>query len=147
VDAGDYTAMRNKHRNDPRLREMRKWLPTANLTRIKYDNKGYADVVIRFGAPILVGQNVPVKMVNHTLWELWVKGEPQPYWGFSDDKSIRAYRTRTDGHTVVEMRDKQGKVTWSKKFAPAQLRGYQVSTRWYFHSFGAMEKEFTSKLQ
>jgi len=147
VDVGDYTALREKHRRDPRVRELRKWMPSAAMTRIKFVGDGTADVTLRFGAPILFGQNMRVKMINHELWELWVKGEKQPYWGFMDDKTVRVYRTRKDNMYVVETRDAKGKVTWRKKWPFAQIKGYQRSARWYFHSFGALEEEFTRQLR
>ncbi|MDA1194789.1 MAG: hypothetical protein O2894_06360 [Planctomycetota bacterium] len=147
VDVGDYTAMREQHRNDPRMRELRQWLPSAGMTRIRYRGDGYADVNIRFGAAILVGQDVSARMVNHTLWELWIHGETQPYWGFTDDQTMRVYRTREGNNYVVETRDAKGKVTWRKQWKPEQVRSYQVSTRWYFDGFGTIEQEFMKELR
>lgn len=147
VDVGDYSTMRDQHAKDPRMRELRQWLPSASLSRVKYRGDGYADVVIRFGAPIIFGQDMRARMVNHNLWELRIKGEPQPYWGFADDKSIRVFRTRTGNNYVVEMRDPKGKVTWRKQWKPEQIQGYREMNRWYFDGFGKLEDEFMSKLR
>ncbi len=147
VDVGDYTALRDDHQRDPRVRELRKWMPTAAMRGIRYNKDGTAAVTLRFGAPILFGQNMRVTMINHQLWELWIKGEKQPYWGFSDDKKIRVYRTRKDNQYVLETLDAKGKVTWRKRWPQSQIQGYRVSTRWYFHNFGSLEKEFTDKLR
>lgn len=147
VDEGDYAAARAKHRNEKRMRELRQWLPSAKIAGQRFRGDGYADVTIRFGAPILFGQNVRVRMVNHELWELFVKGEEQPYWGFKGDKTIRVFRTRTDNNYVVEMRDAKGKVTWRKQWKPDQIRAYREVNRYYFDGFGNMEREFMRELQ
>lgn len=147
VDVGDYSAARDKHANDRRFRELRKWLPSARLSGVRYDGKGYADVTIRFGAPIIFGQNVRVRMVNHNLWELRVKGEAQPYWGFENDKTIRVFRTRKENDYVVQTRDAKGKVTWSKRWKQEDVISYREMNRWYFDGFGSMEREFTKDLQ
>lgn len=147
VDEGDYATARQKHARDPQIRELRQWLPSAGLTRVRYRGDGYADATIRFGAPIIFGQNVRVRMVNHRLWELFIKGETQPYWGFLDDKSIRVFRTRKDNNYVVEVKDKQGKVTFRKQWKPEQVRGYRKVNRWYFDGFGKMEQEFLRNIR
>ena len=146
VDVGDYSAARDKHRNDPRFRELRQWLPSARLSGVSYRGDGYADVTIRFGAPIIFGQNVRVRMVNHELWELHVKGESQPYWGYKGDKTIRVFRTPEENDYVVQMRDKDGKVTWSKRWKQEEIQGYRELNRWYFDGFGSMEQEFMQNL-
>ncbi len=149
VDPGDYAAMREKHRTDPRMRELRQWLPSARLSSIRYvkNRPGYANVSIRFGAPILLGRNISARMVNHELWELFVKGEQQPYWAFTDDKKMRVFRTRTENNYVEQSLDDKGKVTWQKVFKQTQIRSYRVATRWYFDGFGTLEDEFMGKLR
>ena len=147
VDVGDYSAARDKHHNDKRIRELRQWLPSAKLSSVRYRGDGYADVSIRFGAPIIFGQNVGARMVNHELWELHVKGESDPYWGFKGDQTIRVFRTREGNNYVVEMKDAQGKVTFRKQWKPEQIQGYRELNRWYFDGFGKMEEEFLRELQ
>lgn len=147
VDEGDYAGAREKHRTEKRMRELRQWLPSAKIAGQRMRGDGYADVTIRFGAPIIFGQNVRVRMVNHELWELFVKGEEQPYWGFKGDKSIRVFRTRQGNNYVVEMKDANGKVTWRKQWKPEQIQGYREVNRWYFDGFGSMEREFMRELQ
>jgi hypothetical protein len=146
LDVGDYIAVRNAHRNDPRIRELRQWLPTAHMTNIHYDGKGYASVIIRFGAPLLLGKDFKVTMVNHKLWELHIRGEAQPYWGFSDDNSIKAYFDRKRQEWLVVTRDKKGKITWQKRW-PKDQGSYRTLTRWYFHSFGEVEQQFLKDLR
>ncbi len=142
VDVGDYVAARNAHRRDPRVAELQQWMHTARATDIKYDNRGKAKVTIRFGAPLLLGKSVTVSMIHHELWELWIKGEKQPYWGFKGSKTIRVFRhPKTNVHTVQTM-DAKGKVTWQKKFPAAKVRAYRTLTRWYFHDFGDYERQF-----
>lgn len=142
VDVGDYVAARNAHRRDPRLQELQTWMHTAHATRIKYDDRGKAKVTIRFGAPLLLGKDVTVTMIHHELWQLWIKGEKQPYWGFKNSRSIRVFRhPKTNVHTVQTM-DAKGKVTWQKKFPAKKVQAYRTLTRWYFHDFGNYEKAF-----
>ena len=141
LDVGDYRAVREKHYRDPRIAELRQWLPSAHMTDIKYDGRGFADVIIRFGAPLILGENFQVKMVNHGLWELKIRGEAQPYWGFNDDKSIQAFFDRQTEEWLVVTRDRAGKVVWQKRW-PKAAGSYRTLTRWYFESFGAMEETF-----
>lgn len=147
VDVGDYSAARDKHHNDKRIRELRQWLPSAKLSSVRYRGDGYADVSIRFGAPIIFGQNVRARMVNHELWELYIKGESDPYWGYKGDKSISVFRTRDLKHYVVENRDRQGKVTFRKQWKAEEVQAYRELNRWYFDGFGKMEEEFLRELQ
>jgi len=141
VDVGDYIAARNAHRNDPRIRELEEWMGTAAITVLRYDSKGQALVTIRFGMPLLLGKEVTVTMIHHELWELWIKGESEPYWGFKGSRNIEVFQDPKTGVHTVRTKDARGKVTWQKSWPRSQVQAYRTLTRWYFHDFGQFEQE------
>jgi hypothetical protein len=141
VDVGDYITARNAHRKDPRIRELTEWMHTANITELRYDSKGRAVTTIRFGAPLLLGKDVTVTMVNHEHWELWIKGEKQPYWGFMGSRNIEVFQNPKTGVHTVRTKDARGKVTWQKQFPRAKVHAYRTLTRWYFDNFGQYEEQ------
>ncbi len=141
VDVGDYVAARNQHRKDPRIRELAQWMHTAHITNLRYDNRGRALTTIRFGAPLLLGKDVVVTMVNHEIWELWIKGEKQPYWGFVGRKDIEVFQNPKTGVHTVRTRNARGKVTWQKQWPRSKIHAYRTLTRWYFDHFGNFEEQ------
>ena len=141
VDVGDYIAARNAHRNDPRIRELEQWMSSASITELRYDNLGQALVTIRFGMPLLLGKEVTVTMIHHELWELWIKGEAEPYWGYMGSRNIEVFQDAKTGVHTVRTKDATGKVTWQKQFPRSQVQAYRTLTRWYFHDFGQFEQE------
>lgn len=141
VDVGDYTTFRNAARRDPQIRQAEKYLRGARIKGIKYYGGGHAWVGIRFGG-FLIGKTIGVRMINHAYWELHVKGEPQPYWGFKGDKSIEARKSKTDASWTVITRDPRGKITWQQTWPTKDVISFQRKTRWYFNDFGAFEQEF-----
>ncbi len=141
VDVGDYIAARNAHGNDPRIRELAQWMHTARITVLKYDSRGRALATIRFGTPLLLGKEVTVTMVHHELWELWIKGERQPYWGFKGSKRIEVFQNPKTGVHTVRTKDARGRVTWKKSWPRSEVQAYRTLTRWYFDNFGKFEQQ------
>ena len=142
VDVGDYTTFRNSKSLDPQIRQAEGALRGARIKGIRYYGGGHAWVGIRFGGPLFMGKTIGVRMVNHQYWELRVKGESQPYWGFEGDRSIEANKSKKDGSWTVIQRDLKGKITWQQTWAWKDVVSYREKTRWYFNDFGAFEKEF-----
>jgi hypothetical protein len=143
VDVGDYTTVREAQRNNPRIRKLEQYLPSARITGVWYDGRGGARVTIRFGGPLFFGASAQVGMIHHAIWELWIHGESTPYWGFMGSKQMEVF-SHPDRSVTVRSRDPQGKVTWEETFPAGRVRAYQQTTRWYFNDFGAMESEFVS---
>lgn len=146
VDVGDYEAFRREQARDPQIREMEQLLMTCRVLSVKYDGQGQAEVTIKFNKSAILGQSVKVQMIHHAHWELWVRGESQPYWGFVGSKSNEVVPHR-DGSYTVRMRDKRGRVTWQQTFRADQVARYFQSSRWYFHDFGKAEEQFLGAWQ
>jgi len=144
VDVADYTTFRDSQRTDPQIRQMESVIHTARITGIRYDGRGFASVVIRFGGPLFFGRSIRVQMVNHTLWVLFVKGEREPYWGFVGDRAIEALAGKDGAYTVVT-RGPDGKISWQQEFPKEKVVRYFKKTRWYFNNFGAMEAQFLAQ--
>ena len=140
VDVADYTTFRNANRSDAQIRQAEKYLRGARINGIRYLGGGHAWVGIRFGN-FLIGKTIGVRMINHQFWQLRVRGEAQPYWGFVGDKSIEAVPGKDGSYTLVT-RDKQGKITWQQKFEAKDVLFYGTGTRWYFNDFGQFEQQF-----
>lgn len=140
VDVGDYTTYRNANRGDAQIREAEKYLRGARVKGLRYYGNGHAWVGIRFGG-FLIGKTVGVRMINHAFWQLRVKGESQPYWGFVGDKSIEAVPAE-DGSFTLITRDKAGKITWQQVIPASDVILYGTGTRWYFDDFGQFEQQF-----
>ena len=138
VDLGDYSAIREIQRGDGQIREAEGALRNARVKKVRYDGRGFARVTLRVGG--FVGQYIEVGMVHHAHWELRVKGEPDPYWGFAGDKSIRAVRGK-DGSYTVSTHDEKGKVVWKETFPKKKVVSFQRTSSWYFNSLGAVEDQ------
>jgi hypothetical protein len=141
VDVGDYTQFRESQRNNPRIRKLEQYMPSARVTGVRHDGRGGAWVTIRFGGPLFFGASTQVKMIHHAIWVLWIRGESTPYWGFDGQKLSEA-TAGPDGSYTVTTRDPRGNVTWQQTFPREQVARYVTTTRWYFDNFGAMEREF-----
>jgi hypothetical protein len=141
VDVGDYDAFRREQRSDPEMREMERLIATCRVLKVDYDGQGQADVTIKFNKSALLGQSLKVRMIHHALWELWVKGETQPYWGFANSPTHKVYAHK-DGSYTVRTLNRQGKVTWQQTFRRDQVVRFHRTTRWYFHNFGKAERQF-----
>jgi len=140
IDVADYTLYRNSNARDPQIRRVESELRRARINYTRYHGAGRATVGIRFGGR-LIGKTIGVQMVNHAFWQLRVRGERQPYWGFVGDKSIKAVKGE-DGSYTVQTRNRAGKVTWSQTWPAKDVLSYRTLTKWYFDNFGAFENEF-----
>lgn len=141
IDRADYEMFRREQRRDPQVRQVERFMRTARMSNVRYDGKGYANVTITFGGPLFFGRSLRVRMVNHHLWRLDVKGESQPYWGYKGSRLLSA-KQNEDGSYTLTTQDDEGKVTWSQTFAASEVVRYREFTKWYFDHFGRMEREF-----
>lgn len=141
VDVGDYISARNAYRNDARIKELEQWIHTASMTRFHQFGGGKAKATLRFGAPLLVGKEIEVTMINHGMWRLVIRGEAEPYWGFDGDRRVQAVQQQ-DGSITVITRDTRGRVAFQNNYKRAQIQAYTKFNKWFFDGFGAMEQEF-----
>ncbi|MDJ0974893.1 MAG: hypothetical protein QNJ98_10575 [Planctomycetota bacterium] len=141
IDPSDYEMFRREQRRDPQVRQVERFMRTARMGRVRYDGKGYASATITFGGPLFFGRSIRVRLVNHHLWRLDVKGESQPYWGYKDSRLLSATRNKDGSYTIKSQNDK-GEVEYSETFAASEVVRYREFTKWYFDSFGRMETQF-----
>ncbi len=141
IDIGDYVVFRRNQLKDPDIRKVQRFMRTARMGKVRYDGKGYASASITFGGPLFFGRSIRVRMVQHRLWRLEVKGDPQPYWGFVGDRALTAKKAK-DGSYTIESKDAAGKVLFTETFKAADVRVYREFGKWFFDHFGKIETEF-----
>jgi hypothetical protein len=141
VDVADYIAARDAYSTDPRVKELEQWMPSAKMTHYHKLGGGRAKVTLRFGMPLFVGETADVTMINHRLWQLYVKGESQPFWGFWGDRSNQVFYDKDKQiYTVRTMNN--GRVTWEQSWPAKDVASYRTFTKWFFDGFGQFEGEF-----
>lgn len=141
LDVGDYVVFRRAQLKDPDIRKVQRFMRTARMGKVRFNGKGYANASITFGGPLFFGRSIRVRMVQHKLWRLDVKGETQPYWGFVGDKTLTATKGKDGSYTLVTKDDK-GKVAWQQTFAASEVGRYREFGKWFFDHFGKIETEF-----
>ena len=143
VDLADYTHVRNMQRRNPQVRQAEGALRQAKITRVRWGSprRGYAKVTIWFQGPLVFGKQETVSMVLLTRWEVWVEGEPQPFWGFENDPGM-GMQQLPDGRVHLWSRDQAGQVTWQQVVPKEKVRSVNRKTTWYFDHLGALENYF-----
>ena len=141
VDVADYAMFRKSRARDPNVRKLVSAMRTARVTRVRYDRKGRARVTIRFGGELIFGATTQVGMIQHRLWRLKVRGEPQPYWGYEGDWATKLVKG-ADGSYTVKTFNEKGVETYSETFPAKQVERYFTFTKWFFDDFGQAEQYF-----
>lgn len=131
VDLGDYIFMRNKLQENPEVRFAEQFIDFASISSPRMSGANQARVTV--GA---LGNNTDLGLVRLQRWELWIRGENQPYTGTLGDPAIRAEQ-QPDG-TVVVVQQGLEPLTFSK----GEVMKYQVLDQWYVDDLGNMEQQF-----
>lgn len=141
IDLADYTHYRLVQQRNAQVREAESYLQGASVSGVRMTGRGRARVTIWFGGPLFFGRAVNVEMIHLSRWELWLKGEREPYWGFHGDRSITAEPDGQGGY-VVRTRDPEGQVTWEEAIPAERVRTLVRRTAWYFEHLGELENHF-----
>ncbi len=131
VDLGDYIFMRNKLQENPEVRFAEQFIGFASIGTPRFDGPNRARVTVD-----ALGNGTDLGLVRLQRWELWVRGENQPYTGTVGDPAIRA-EEHADG-TVHVIQQGLEPITFSK----AQVQRNQILDQWYIDDLGAMEQQF-----
>ncbi len=138
VDPGDYASARNAYRGDPRVGAAEQLLQTAQCRHIELMGDDLAYVTVQALRP--VGRSVRVRMVRLERWELWVAGDPEPYWGIRGDPLMDVER-RPDGGYAVLSRATPAEDFRRTEFSADQVRSFGTRRQWYLDDLGGIEAE------
>lgn len=139
VDIGDYTHARNAQRRNPQVRQAEQALRTAKITKVRRTGPGRMRLSVWMGGPLIFGQSVNVNVIYLARWELWVKDEPQPYWGFVGDPRMTYTKDESGGYTMY-LKTPRGKITWQATIPAHRVRNFRTVNGWYFDHLGQLEQ-------
>lgn len=142
LDFGDYTVFRDLQSKDKEVRQVEHFLRTARMSGVRRSGKGYVSANIRFGGPLFFGKTMRVRLIYLDLWRLEVKGESQPYWGFTKDRSIIFEEDAATRAITLKTFDNHGKVSWQQTFAKDEITRFVEFKKWFFDGFGNAEQRF-----
>ena len=140
IDLADYSQARQMYRGDPRVRAAENMLQTAIVRKTTPIDANTVSVFVQTsGGPLAKSANL--KMVKLSRWQLFVRGQDEPYWGFTNDRNFGAER-RPDGSFVIWSRGQPGGPRTENVIPASDVANYTTDAQWYVDDLGGLESQF-----
>lgn len=140
IDLADYTAARTSYRSDPRVRAAESMLQTAVVRQTTPVGPDRVQAFVQTsGGPL--ARSATLNMVRLTKWQLFVRSQNEPYWGFTSDPLFGADR-QPDGSYVVWFRSEPGAQRSEQLVAASDVVDYKSVAQWYVDDLGGLESQF-----
>lgn len=107
-------------------------LLTSQLQDVQLQGPDTAVLTISGG-----GQTIRPRMVRMLMWELRVKGDPEPFTDVLRGGNVVA--TGADGSVTVRIPANAQMAGLLKAIPPANIESLQLESRWYVDDFGGLE--------
>lgn len=134
VDVADYNLARQTIATNSQ-QDMQLLLASSLTGRPDYQNDRVAYLTIQDGA----GRTVRPRMIKLTKWELYIRGESDPYSDFIRSAG-EAVQIGPDGSITARITPPGYSASSIRTFTPDQIESFKIESRWYVDDFGGLNQ-------
>ena len=134
VDVADYNLARQTIATNSQ-KDMQLLLASSLSARPDYQNDRVAFLTIQDGA----GRTVRPRMIKLTKWELYIRGESDPYSDFIRSAG-EAVQIGPDGSITARITPPGYSAGAIRTFTPDQIESFKIESRWYVDDFGGLNQ-------
>ena len=141
VDLADWVQARDMYSTDPRVAQAERFLQNAVVVNTVPDGPNAVKATIQVSGGPFISKSGIIRMVKLDRWELYVRGQTEPYTGTNNDP-LFGVEPQADGSYVIWYRDTPGGARSEEVIPAADVANFVRDGRWYVDHLGDLEGQF-----